>query len=715
MVAIEAKGKAVLKPIDIKEPKPGEVLLETEYSVVSAGTERANLLRAMNLDRFSTVLELGAGCGAMTRYLGELHAQVDAVEGSRQRAELCRLRCRDLAKVRVINTNFNDLSLPQAAYGAVFFIGVLEYAHRFCKGTANAWQATLQIINNGLDALQPDGLLVIAIENRMGLKYWLGATEDHYARPHLGLYDYPGTIKTRTFDRVQWDRMIQSLPGIKVRYAYPFPDYKLTRAVLSDRFIRNDEYAHQVLYRLRSRDYLSTWLPDQDEFLHWRALQGSGYLADFANSFLILLSRSSEVLEWALENDFTYFSDQRRKPEYRCITFKRNGDKGITKSNLTQHRGTVNNELVVHKPTGDIYQRGPLLAVRWLDFLSSGVDNDRFLRSVKRYHAYLERQCQDPENRGYLYDLVPFNIIYRDSDYSVIDREWRAHDRVEADFILFRSLLWFAHAHECIIASNFSKETVHSIYDFIVYVFNHLGIDLENRVAQLIGQEERIQQDISYQIGPNPLEKLLYQPLQYYALSLSPETFTATVHWAEKDGDFDKDRGVAVEVPIGRQCQKLFFTLPMTPRPIRRLHFFPSGREGYFHVYRLKIISKQLYKKAEKTLIDYKTALEIAEHCELYRILFSQSQNGNNFVATDNAALFAIGLDHIPEAELEGQLQVEVEMDWPKSADHLVAIKAYRKTEARLREVEYKLNTIKSSKLWRVIDFIRKALYRGPR
>ena len=35
-------------------------------------------------------------------------------------------------------------------------------------------------------AINDDGIMVIAIENRLGMKYLMGANEDHYAEPYLG-------------------------------------------------------------------------------------------------------------------------------------------------------------------------------------------------------------------------------------------------------------------------------------------------------------------------------------------------------------------------------------------------------------------------------------------------------------------------------------------------------------------------------------------------
>ncbi len=47
-VVFESVGKAALESFEVPRPAPGEVLLENDYTVISAGTERANLLGMPN-------------------------------------------------------------------------------------------------------------------------------------------------------------------------------------------------------------------------------------------------------------------------------------------------------------------------------------------------------------------------------------------------------------------------------------------------------------------------------------------------------------------------------------------------------------------------------------------------------------------------------------------------------------------------------------------
>lgn len=48
VICIREKRKAVLEECPVPEPGPGEVLIENDYTVISAGTERANLIALPN-------------------------------------------------------------------------------------------------------------------------------------------------------------------------------------------------------------------------------------------------------------------------------------------------------------------------------------------------------------------------------------------------------------------------------------------------------------------------------------------------------------------------------------------------------------------------------------------------------------------------------------------------------------------------------------------
>ena len=85
-----------------------EQLADTWPARYYLSAERSTLLRAFRYDRSATVLEVGSGCGSITRFLGETFASVLAVEGELHRATVGAARSRDQANVAVVCAPFRS-------------------------------------------------------------------------------------------------------------------------------------------------------------------------------------------------------------------------------------------------------------------------------------------------------------------------------------------------------------------------------------------------------------------------------------------------------------------------------------------------------------------------------------------------------------------------------------------------------------------------------
>ncbi len=57
--------------------------------------------------------------------------------------------------------------------------------------------------------LKPGGKILIAIENRLGLKYFAGCREDHVGREFAGIEGYPGIDFVETFSKPELEQMLQ--------------------------------------------------------------------------------------------------------------------------------------------------------------------------------------------------------------------------------------------------------------------------------------------------------------------------------------------------------------------------------------------------------------------------------------------------------------------------------------------------------------------------
>ena len=271
---------------------------------------RGNLLRGLKLKPNSRILEVGAGCGAISRYLGDHGHCVDALEGSLSRSRLAAMRCSGLESVAVVHGDFNVFNIPGATYDVVLFVGVLEYARRFGNDSLPPQAAVQAMLSKALASLKPDGMIVVAIENRVGGKYLFGGPEDHLTKPWVGLADYPVSGVSdgiTTFDRKAWTSMIDGL-GAYASFFYPLPDYKLPAATISTPGLSRPEL-NTLLWRYPSEHRAAPNQQLTPARLQSLALEDAGLFADIADSFGIVISPSAAVADDCHAFDWIIFEE----------------------------------------------------------------------------------------------------------------------------------------------------------------------------------------------------------------------------------------------------------------------------------------------------------------------------------------------------------------------------------------------------------------------
>ena len=94
--------------------------------------KRAQLLSGFDFPPELKVLEVGCGCGAVTRYLAENFDEVVSVEGSPTRARLAQMRTRGCENVSIVCAPFQQLQFTQK-FDLIVCIGVLEYSPMFIE------------------------------------------------------------------------------------------------------------------------------------------------------------------------------------------------------------------------------------------------------------------------------------------------------------------------------------------------------------------------------------------------------------------------------------------------------------------------------------------------------------------------------------------------------------------------------------------------------
>ncbi|MDO5101980.1 MAG: class I SAM-dependent methyltransferase [Lautropia sp.] len=284
------------------------------------------LLRPLGIKAGDSVLELGCGTGAITRYLGETGATITAVEGSLARARVAAARCQDLPNVRVIADDLQAVD-ADGQYDWVTLIGVLEYAAAY-SSAPDAYQAYL---SSAIRHLKPGGHVVIAIENQLGLKYFNGCSEDHLGTQFSGIQDfYQLRGGVRTFGKQALSSVLNEAGLVSQTWLYPFPDYKVPNVVLSDAALAHPGFnAADLLLRNISEDYSGNMLRLFDEALAMRALAQNGLLSDLSNSFLVVASPARDK-PWQASSIAWAFSVHRRPAWCTETRFEEEGDTRIS-------------------------------------------------------------------------------------------------------------------------------------------------------------------------------------------------------------------------------------------------------------------------------------------------------------------------------------------------------------------------------------------------
>ncbi len=403
-------------------------------------------------------LELGAGCGAITRWLGEHCAEVHAIEGSFARARVARARCADLPGVHVYCGNYSELT-ERDAFDLVTLIGVLEYGHLYHpRFGGDPTAAAIDNLRIARRALHGDGVLVLAIENRLGIKYLNGAREDHSGKLFESVQGYPHATSAVTFSAHQLRRMIEAAGFNDVATFLPYPDYKLATTIVNAEHARPEANAH---------NWLPGTAPDRGsnrtaalfhEALAQREFARAGLLGELANSFLLIAyagDRQRSDQRHGLETCWRarHYSLDRRPGMQKRVTIGPPGIDLVRNEPALGRAPSGGAGVLDHQFSDEPLEPGELLVYDVHDAIAGAGLGDAFASIVARHRDWLVEEFATgwvdeagvPLLDGEAFDAIWWNIM-RDDDggWHWIDREWRFRGSLPLDYVVWRTLLHYA-------------------------------------------------------------------------------------------------------------------------------------------------------------------------------------------------------------------------------------------------------------------------------
>jgi hypothetical protein len=455
---------------------------------------RANIIDWIPFKKTDKVLEIGSGCGAITGAIAKRAGSVTCIDLSKKRSLVNAYRNREYDNFKIMVGNFKDIEPHlDTDYDYVLLIGVFEYGQAYIGGDT-PYEDFMTICNRHRKA---DGRMVIAIENKFGLKYFAGCREDHLGTYYSGLEGYHEGGSARTFTRHGLEKILKKTGIDEYEFYYPYPDYKFMTTIYSDEYLpKKGELSNNL------RNFDRERILSFDETLVFDQIIDEEEFPLFSNSYLLVVGKAPKVV-------YTKFSNDRADKWAIQTKMIQNPDKTISVEKHADNEKAlehINDMVEAYENLSKRYE-GTKIAINKCKAIDNDINNglsfefckgntlesmldDRLLAAdlegfkklIGEYMHWLSYNAGEYEVSNY--DFVFPNIIVDGDKWQIIDYEWTYNRMIEPKKIAFRAFYNY-----CL-----GGEARNSCRDYLMK--DVLSLDDED-IKTLIKEENKFQRTIN--------------------------------------------------------------------------------------------------------------------------------------------------------------------------------------------------------------------------
>lgn len=420
---------------------------------------RESLFSWYEFNKNAELLEIGGGFGALTGLFCESCRHVTTTEQSLFRAEAICERYADKANLDVYAGSLEKIVLDKK-FNYIVLVGLLE---RITAGSSKK-QGYVKYLESLRKLLKPEGKILIAVENRYGIRYFCGAAEPHTGRAFDGINRYPRGTNGYSFSKQEL-KDILNLSGLSSqKFYYPLPDYKLPQLIYSDEHLPERNIRERLIPYYVKQD---TLLASENDI--YDDLVANQVFPFFANSFLVECSPNNNAF---CSVTYAAVSADRGREKSFATTIHQND---IVKKHPLYPEGEINAQNLYNN-TLDLQAHGiPVIEHHWEnktlvmpyvkgDTLSNHLKKliredanavfaildqlyDYILASSKAVEAAKNALCRDGQEnldwgivlqRAYM-ELIPLNCFYIDGNFLFFDQEF-VRENYPAKYVLYRAI-----------------------------------------------------------------------------------------------------------------------------------------------------------------------------------------------------------------------------------------------------------------------------------
>ncbi|MDA8774945.1 class I SAM-dependent methyltransferase [Opitutales bacterium] len=184
------------------------------------------------------ILDIGAGWGQFTLPLAKQN-KICSLEPTPERLDFIKTASRQekvSKNISFIGADYLDIKFENK-FDLILSIGVLEWVGAF-RSRKEPEDLQLDFLKKIKSELKENGKLIIGIENRLGLKYLLGAPDDHIGHPNITIYEKElakklykektnQELRSLTHSIAEYKDMLLDAGFNKINFYTSTPDYKL--------------------------------------------------------------------------------------------------------------------------------------------------------------------------------------------------------------------------------------------------------------------------------------------------------------------------------------------------------------------------------------------------------------------------------------------------------------------------------------------------------